>query len=150
MPAAVMAIALVAAGCGSSDEETATTPELTKVEFIERGDAICKKGNAQIEREVETYVKENEINRISPTEEDQNEVTAEVVVPGLQAQADQLSELGAPSAEEEEIDAIVDALETGIDELEDDPGALFRTEVSPLDEAKELAKKFGLEQCARE
>lgn len=146
---AILVIGLVMAGCGSSDDSTETSVELTKAQFIKRGDAICKKGNAQIEREVDVFVKKNEIDRISPTEGDQNQVTAVVVVPALQAQADELSELGAPTAQEEEIDAIIDALESGIDELEDDPGALFRSEVSPLDEAKGLAEEFGFKVCGK-
>jgi hypothetical protein len=144
--------ALTVAGCGDGDSTTGgdvSVSSLTKAEFIKQGDTICKKGNDQIEREVEVFVKENGINRVSPTDEDQNEVTAAVVVPAFRDQAEKLADLEAPSGLEDEVDAMIDALETGIDEVEDDPAALFRSEVSPMDEANELAIKLGFTECGK-
>ena len=54
--AGVMAIAIIAAGCGSSsDDSTDTTVVvLTKTEFIKQGDAICAKGGKASPRKPKT------------------------------------------------------------------------------------------------
>jgi hypothetical protein len=148
--AGVMAIAIVVAGCGSSDDTTETTAELTKVEFIKQGDAICKKGSDQIEEEVDTFAEENDVDTENPSKEDQEEVIAEVVTPSLQTQADELGQLGAPSGEEDEVAAIIEALEAGAEELENDPASLLTEGAGPLDEANQLATEFGFKECGEE
>jgi hypothetical protein len=148
--ASVMAIAIVAAGCGSGDDSTETTVELTKVEFIKQGDAICKKGSDRIEEEVNTFAAENDVDTDNPSKEDQEEVIAEVVAPSLQTQADELTQLGAPSGEEDEVAAIIEALEGGAEELEDAPASLLGEGAGPLDEANQLATEFGFQECGDE
>lgn len=150
MLAGLVAIAVIAAGCGSSDDGTdETSAELTKVEFIKAGDAICKKGSEQIEEEADAYAKENDVDTRNPSKDDQEEVIATVVVPSLQAQADELSELGAPSGEEDDVAAIITALETGAEEIADDPASLMEAGGGPLGKANELANEFGFEECGQ-
>src|SRR5204862_8152668 len=48
--AAPLILVLVAAGCGSSSKSTSTTPAISKAEFLKKGNAICKKGNDQINK----------------------------------------------------------------------------------------------------
>jgi hypothetical protein len=149
--AGVMAIAIVAAGCGSSSDSTDTTVTLTKVEFIKQGDAICKKGSEQIEDEANSFAKENNIDTNKPTKEEQEEVISGVLGPALQNQADEISALGAPDGEEEKTEAIVEALESGAEELEEDPASLLAENgTGPLDKANELANEFGFKQCGQE
>jgi hypothetical protein len=151
--AGVMAIAIVAAGCGSSSDSTTDTTVvvLTKTEFIKQGDAICAKGSEALSQEAEDFAKENNIDTEKPTKKQQEEVIETVVGPALQAQADELSELGAPDGEEDKTTAIVEALESGAEELEDNPGALLGSGgKSPLDKANELANEFGFKQCGQE
>jgi ABC-type glycerol-3-phosphate transport system substrate-binding protein len=150
--AGVMAIAIVAAGCGSSGDSTSdTTVVLTKTEFIEQGDAICKKGSESLSKEAEEFAEDNDIDTEKPSEEQQEEVIETVVGPALQTQADELSELGAPDGEEDKTTAIIDALEAGAEEMEDDPGALLDSSgEGPLDKANELANEFGFKQCGQE
>jgi hypothetical protein len=150
--AGVMAIAIVAAGCGSSSGgSTDTTVTLTKVEFVKQGDAICKKGSEQIEDEANAFAKENNIDINKPTKGEQEEVISGVLGPALQKQADEISALGAPDGEEEKTVAIVEALESGAEELEDNPASLLeRSGTGPLDKANALANKFGFKQCGQE
>jgi hypothetical protein len=148
--AGVMAIAIVAAGCGSSDDSTDTVV-LTKTEFIKQGDAICAKGSKALSQEAEDFADENDIDTNKPTKEQQEEVIAAVVGPALQTQADELSELSAPDGEEDKTSAIIEALESGAEELEDDPGVLLKSSgKGPLDEANELANEFGFKECGQE
>ena len=44
---AVLAISMLAAGCGSS-KKSSSPPAITKAEFLKKGNAICKAGNKQI------------------------------------------------------------------------------------------------------
>jgi hypothetical protein len=149
--AGVVAIAAVAAGCGSSSSDsTETTAALTKTEYIKQGDAICEKGSKQIEAEAEEFAEDNNVDTSKPTDKQQEEVIATVVAPSLQTQADELSELGAPDGEEGKTAAIVDALEAGAEELEDDPGLLLESEANPLGKASELATKYGFKACGLE
>jgi hypothetical protein len=148
----VVAIAVIAAGCGGgSDDSTETAVVLTKVEFIKQGDEICKKGNKQIEDEAEEFAEDNNVDTSNPSKKDQEEVIATVVAPALQTQADELAELDAPKGEEETTAAIIDALEAGAEELEDEPALLLESNAAgPLDKANELANKFGFKECGQE
>jgi hypothetical protein len=149
----IVVIAIVAAGCGSGgDGSTDTTVVvLTKTQYIKQGDAICKKGSESLSKEAEEFAEANNVDTEKPTKQQQEEVIETVVGPALQAQADELAELGAPAGEEARTAAIVDALETGATELEDNPGALLESNgKGPLDKANELANEFGFKQCGQE
>lgn len=149
--ATVVAFAAIAAGCGSSSDDSTEVVVLTKTEFIEQGDAICTKGSKQIEKEADEFVEDNDVNTENPSKEDQEEVITTVVGPALQTQADELSALGAPEGEEETVEAIIGALEDGAAELEDDPASLLEESGSgPLDEANKLASEFGFKECGQE
>jgi aspartate oxidase len=150
--AGVMAVAIVAAGCGSSsDDSTDTVVVLTKTEFIKQGDAICAKGGEALSEEAEDFADEHNVDTSKPTKKQKEEVIETVVGPALQTQADELSELGAPDGEEDKVAAVIEALESGAEELEDDPGVLLENSgKGPLDEAKELAGEFGFKDCGQE
>jgi hypothetical protein len=149
--AGILAIGLIAAGCGDSDDDSSdATASITKAELIKQGDAICQKGNEAIEAEADEFAKENDIDTSNPTEAQQEEVIADVVAPNVRAQAEDLAGLGAPSSDEAKIDAIVEAVEKGADELESDPGSLLDEGSDPLDEGTKLAKQYGFKTCGEE
>jgi len=145
-------VAAFAAGCGGGGDSTATDESvaLTKAEFIKQGDAICEQGNDQLEDEADEFAEDNDVDTSNPTEEQQEEVIVTVVGPALQSQADELSGLGAPEGEEDKVTAIVEALEAGAQELEDDPGSLLESGAEPLEEANKLATEFGFKTCGQE
>jgi hypothetical protein len=142
-----MVIALVAlVGCGSDDEGGEET--VTKVEFIEQGDRICEKAEKQAETEAEEFAEQNGFDLEKATDDELEEAVAEVLVPALDQQAEEIDALGAPEGDEEEVEAIVVALEDGTATVEDDPSVVF--EGSPLKEASQLAKDYGFEVCGEE
>ncbi|HEX7293515.1 MAG TPA: hypothetical protein VF259_03130 [Solirubrobacterales bacterium] len=144
-----VAIALVAlAGCGSDDGGEETQETLTKVEFIERGDEICSKAEERSEPEAEEFAEENGFDLEKATEGELEEAIAAVLVPALKQQTEEIDALGAPEGDEEQIDAIVVALENGTAEVEDDPGLVL--EGTPLKEASQLARDYGFEACGEE
>ena len=143
---ALVALAAIVAGCGSDDSETTET--LTKAEFIEQGDAICKKANEQSEAEAEEFAEENDFTLEKASDEQLEEAVAEVLVPSLNGQVEELDGLGAPEGDEERVEEIIVSLEGAADEIEDDPGAVFDGEV--LIEPSELAEDYGFEVCGQE
>lgn len=157
----VLAIALVA-GCGSSGDDTssagsetsesnASGSSLTKAEFIKQADAICEEGNKAVNAEAEEFAEENEIDIEKPTTAQQEEVVSDVVAPAIHEQAEKIDELGAPSGEEDEVAAIVAAVESGADEAEATPDVIVAGKgAGPFEEANELAGAYGLKVCGGE
>jgi maltose-binding protein MalE len=161
MLAGVVAVAIVAAGCGSSSDSTsgssesssadttATTAALSKAEFIKQGDAICTKGNKSIETEANEFAEENNVNTEKPTKAQKEEVITEVVAPDLLKQGEEIGELGAPSGDEAEVEAIVAAVEGGAEELEENPSLLIEGQ-NPLSKGSKLAGSYGFKVCGQE
>jgi len=145
--AALMLAALVA-GCGGGDDTTDETVTLTKTEFIKQGDAICKKGNDQSEKEAEEFAEENGFTLEKASKDQLEEAVAEVLVPNVNQQAQELDELGAPEGDEEQVEEIIVSLEGAAGEIEDEPSAVFEGKV--LKEPTELAKDYGFKVCGEE
>lgn len=149
LAALAVLVALVVAGCGSSDETTTDeTVTLTKAEFIKQGDAICQKGNDESEKEAEEFAEENDFDLEKASDEQLEEAVSEVLVANLRGQLDELEALGAPEGDEEQVEEIVDSLEGATEEIEDDPGVVFDGEV--LKEPGELAQDYGFKVCGAE
>ncbi|HEX5713101.1 MAG TPA: hypothetical protein VFX85_07290 [Solirubrobacterales bacterium] len=146
--AAVLALAAVGAGCGSSDDSTETVEEtvtLTKAEFIKQGDQICKQAEEDSESEAEEFAEENDFTLEKASEEQIEEAIDEVLVPALDRQAEEIQALGAPEGDEEQVEAIIVALEDASATVADDPSQAFEGE--PLKEATELAEDYGFKVC---
>lgn len=145
--AAVAAVALAAlvAGCGGGDETTDETVTLTKAEFIKQGDAICKESGDQSEKEAEEFAEENGFTLEKASTEQLEEAVAEVLVSTLRQQADEISALGAPEGDEEQVEEIITSLEGATDEIEDEPKLVFEEKV--FDEPNELAQDYGFKVC---
>lgn len=144
--AAAMALAAIAAGCGSSDDDsTEVTVSLTRAEFIERGDQICKQAEEDSEAEAEEFAEENDFTLENASEEQLEEAIDAVLVPALDRQVEEIEALGAPEGDEEKVEEIIVALEAASDEVAADPSRAFEGE--PLKEATELAQDYGFKVC---
>jgi reverse gyrase len=133
--AASLAICMLLAGCGGSD------PELSKAEFVKQADAICVAVKKRLSKELE-----NDANDLYVS-------TAEA----LQTEADEIGALGAPGADSDQIDAIVESArrvattieEGGLEESEErelDKKDLDQA-TSQMSKAERLARSYGLESC---
>jgi hypothetical protein len=139
-------LAALIAGCGGGGSDSTSGETLTKAEFIKQGDEICKKGNAALEGEANEFAEENGIDTQKPTEAQQEEVVEKVVGPAIHRQAEEIGDLGAPSGEEEQVEAIVEAVESGSEEMETDPKVLAEGK-NPLAKGGKLAQEFGFKVC---
>lgn len=138
------------AGCGGSDDEGGEET-LTKAEFIKQGDAICRQGNEEIEEGFDSFAKENGIAKNQePNKEQSREIVVTVIIPGVKQQGEEIRALGAPAGDEDQVAAILDSLDEGIEEAEADPESLFEEKTDPFGEANQRAKAYGLKVCGQE
>jgi hypothetical protein len=145
----VVAIMVIVAGCSSSSDTT--TASLTKGQFISRGNAICKKGNAKVESEFQAFAKKNGIEGSKePTKAQEVEVAETILTPNVKSQSEELRALGAPSGDEDEITAMLDSLDNGVEEAEADPEGLISGKSDPFKDASQKAQKYGLTACGQE
>lgn len=147
-----MAIALVAAGCGSSDDNSSeSTASLTKAEFIKEGNAICTKGNTKLNSEFEAFGEEHNLSENkTPSKAAREEASEEVLIPAITTQVEELRALGAPEGDEGEVDEILTGAEEAIEEGEEDPASLLGNEPGGFTEVNKLAREYGLTVCGEE
>jgi hypothetical protein len=147
-----MAIGLVAAGCGSSDDSSSdSAASLTKAEFIKEGNAICTKGNAEIESGYESFSKENDLSETkAPSEAVQEEAAEEILIPAITTQLEELRALGTPEGDEGEVDEILTGAEEAVEEGEEDPATLIGSDAGGFTEVNKQARAYGLTVCGEE
>ncbi len=146
---AVLAFAAFAAGCGGSDGGDDSTASITRSEFLARGNAICKKGNQEIDADFEAFAKENNLKQNQNlTDAQATEASNTILIPNVQDQVDKIGALGAPEGQEAEVDAILASAQKGIDELTADPTLIVQDGADPFAEANKLSKEYGLVACA--
>ncbi|HEX6116527.1 MAG TPA: hypothetical protein VFY99_05460 [Solirubrobacterales bacterium] len=160
--AVVLTTGLVAAGCGDDDDETTTSSTTTTTEgtsgatgatgaevseeraaLIEEADAICEQGDKEIDAEAqEVFGNSNQ----EPPASEQEAFVEDTVVPNIQDQLDQLSELDPPEEDAEEFQGIIDDAQAALDEVADDPSVIGSGD-DPFTEVNRRAQEFGLTAC---
>ena len=142
-----IAIALVAAGagagCGGDDDEEA----LSKAEFIEQGDAICKKAAAEGEKEADAMFADLGPNE-EPSDEQLTTFVEDVLKPNVEGQLNDLRDLTPPEEDEDTVNAVYEKVETGLAKLEDDPKTILSDE-DPLSDANQAAEDYGFKECSQ-
>jgi hypothetical protein len=151
--AALMAVALIAAGCGSSDDSTTdSTASLTKAEFLKQGNAVCAAGNKKLEAGFESFAKENNLKENKkPTDAQFEELAETVLVPGVQGQIDGLRALGTPEGDEGELDELLTSAEEVVEEVEEEPLLIAEENgEEPFATVNQEASAYGLTTCGEE
>ncbi len=150
--------ALLAAGCGDeassnggdSGEITVETSTLSKQEFIKSADAICTKATQEVQSIGEKYARERST---APNEAELKSQVSDFILTGLvptfEEQIDELSALGAPSGDEQQIKAMLKAQQKGLEDAKKDPTVFFRAPNKSLAKAAELGEAYGFAQCGR-
>ncbi|MCW2798280.1 hypothetical protein [Nocardioides sp.] len=145
LPALILALGIAVTGCGGgSDDKTSaadpTPSAISKADFTTQADAICTAGNKTIE-EATAALGDN------TSQADIAAFVTETMIPSVQGQHDAIAALGAPAGDEDKVAAILDALQSGIDALKTDPGAITTAAGSPFADANRLAADYGLTVC---
>ena len=129
--------AAVAIGCGGSDDDN-----LTKAEFLQQGNAICKKGNQEIDKAAnKTFEKGKEPSKAQITK-----FAEDTLIPSVEEQVSGLRDLNPPSADEDQVNKILDEADSALDETKDAP-AIFAANEDPFKKANQLANQYGLTEC---
>lgn len=137
----------VALGACGSDEET-----LTKAEWTEQADAICKKTNDETEEAGEDAF--GDLGEDEAPEPAELEEFVDEVVPLYRRQIADIRELNEPEDISDEVDEMLAAAEKGIDELDDADGdellEMFNSEDEddPFAKVTEIAEDLDMEDCA--
>lgn len=156
----VLAIAALAAllvvGCGSSSgdpEVTVQAGSLSKAEFTEKADAICKAARTEFLAKYELFLKDHNSEVISShtTKAEQEALTSEIiesiVTPNFEGLITKISELGAPKAYAPEASAFLEALQGKLEKVQEQPAALGTTSF-PFKGAEDAARRAGMYGCA--
>jgi hypothetical protein len=147
--AAVVAAAMLVAGCGGGDDSSSSS-SISKEEFIAKADAICKKSNEQMEAEIFKYLRQNRVKGSlrKPSVEDNEKFIVAVLIPNLEREIKELKALGVPSGDEEKIDAMISALEEGLETAKNEPETVAAGSSDIVfGIASRLAGEYGLETC---
>jgi hypothetical protein len=144
----------VIAGCGDDDDEepqalgsgaTGATGEAGSLDlagFVDAADGVCKDASdALAEEGLEQYPEG------PPTGEDAVAFSEDVVIPNLEQQHEGIAALPVPEGEEEAVDDLLSKLQSGIDELKQDPGSFVTSDA--LEPASQAAKDLGLKECGQ-
>lgn len=139
LPAAVLAVVLIVAGCG----DDSSTASISKAQFVKKANAVCKKGTKQLQVDYLAFVTKSQVT--NPTEDDYAKLVDVVFAPNLQQEADEIRALGAPSGDEDEVEEIAKALEEAVEAAEKEPELVLGTEV--FTKSSKLADEYGLKAC---
>jgi hypothetical protein len=146
--AALTGTMLLASGCGSSDESadnggvTVEAGSLSKAEFIKQVEAICRKDRKRFEAKLAQLSREK---RGKPSTE-AGVLVDRAVRPVYEREVDEISSLGAPKRDADDVAAILSTMQRTLEDAGDDPSR-FVTGVQFSAPAK-LAERYGLDGCA--
>ncbi len=129
------------AGCGGEDEEP-----LTKAEYIEQGDAICKKAQEEVEKEVEEMFGDLGATE-EPSEEQLTTLVEDVLKPNTEGQLSELRDLPPPEGDEDTLNGIYDGVDEALAKIEDDPKILLSGD-DPFEAPSEKAADYGFKVCS--
>jgi hypothetical protein len=140
--AAILSVGLVLAACGSSNNSTSTTAALTKPQFLKQGNAICKKGNQQINAASKTAFTSKK-----PSQAELNKFVNGTLIPAIQGQISGVKALAPPTGDEAKVKAIVDSAQAALDKGKKDPTLFTSNKGDPFAQANKLATAYGLTVC---
>ncbi len=131
-------------GCGDSDGGEASAP-LTKAQFLNQADQICRKRLKEKDEVVKAAVKEvADSGKQETSKQLQNEV-GESILSTYRHIASEIDALEPPSQDEDDVEEFVGMLEDGLDEADADPSGILRTDT--FGEAAEAGRDYGLKAC---
>jgi hypothetical protein len=138
---ATLSLGLVFAACGSSSDDSSPT----KAQFIKQADAICTKAHNGLDKAFNQAF----AGKPQPSQAELSKFATEELAPTVQGEIDDVGDLDRPSGDEDEIEAILDAAQSGVDKIKADPAVLSpQVKFDPLAENHRLAKAYGMKECS--
>jgi hypothetical protein len=149
--ALLAALALTACGGGSSSDGSASSysesgSAITKAALIKQGDEIC----ANTDKRQDEALKSFEKLQGKPTGNAATEKAIKVVaLPPIKVEINELAALGAPAADEAQIQAIITGFKKALSEVEGKPSLLMSSSEGPFEAPDKLAATYGFKECAK-
>lgn len=140
-----LALTVGVAGCGGDDDGgDLTTSSLNKAEYAKKVNDVCAKGAKAMLAAMLNYGKEN----IGKSQRETAINTIQAKVPSaLRSQEEEVRALGAPSGDEEKVEAYLASLDRAIEAVEDrEPADLFELQAT-LEPVNRSAAAYGLVDC---
>lgn len=130
---------------GTSDDDS--RPVVEKAQFLEKGDAICRKVPAAYKKLVQPLEKESLAKGTGKPPLAEVNLTA--AVPPLGVAIEEFEELDAPQGDEQEVEEIIEALKAAKKGVEEKPTTELSGPKSPFDDFQNLSRAYGFERCNR-
>jgi hypothetical protein len=141
LAACALAVGLIAAGCGSSnDNNTTTTSSITKAEFVTKANAICQQGNQAINQAGNSVFGKGQ----KPSQDQLNSFATDTIIPNVQKQLDDIKALGFP---DDQAAKIVNDAQSTLDKAKADPSVLTAQGQDPFADVNKEARAYGLTVC---
>lgn len=147
-----LVLALAAAGCGSSGEETTeeAVPRLSKGQLTQKMGVICQ---AHTDRQVVVREKWQKKEKLPPPEDaNRKQLERELVVVILPIVRDTIHDMGQlhpPQKQEATFEEFVEALEHGVAASEKNPSWVATGSFEPFSDARALSWKLGTALCGQ-
>jgi hypothetical protein len=154
------AIALAVAGCGGGDDSSSTTVSSTTAvgatgasggaplstdEFITQADAICTSSNDEVDAQAQQV-----FGGQQPTDAQLAQFINDTLIPSLEDEINGIDALTPPAGDEDQVQAIIDAVNTALDKVKANPQLVAASANNgPFAEADQLAKAYGLKVCGQ-
>jgi hypothetical protein len=132
----------------STDGKSAPGGKVSDSEFVKQANAICEAGKKQSLEEMSVYVKKHKGDSQKPDLEVLKGAIEAVIVPAIQAQAEEIRALGVSGGDEAKVDAFATALEEGVETAEEAEGSSTAPFAKSFKHSAELAHEYGLDGCA--
>jgi hypothetical protein len=149
---ALLAAVIVAAGCGSSSggdssSTQAAAPPPTKAVFLKKADGICAEADLAQTAAFKKFIAKHGGAKAGQSVE--KEFVLKVGLPMVQTEAEEVGALVAPKGDEQEVQKVVSAIETAVDEAEAEPERLLKgPSESPFTSVEKLARAYGFKACS--
>jgi hypothetical protein len=141
--AAAVAAALLVAGCGG---DSSSADSISKEEFIAKADVICKKGTERMQAAIGVVLKDQR-NLAKVSKADQEKIVKTVMVPSVSREVKELRALGVPDGDDERVDAMITALEEGVETAERNPEVVTKSSDAIFGIASRIGGEYGLAVC---
>jgi hypothetical protein len=127
----------------SEDEQSEGGSSSDSTAFVREANAICEGAAvAVLTFEPSQRVKEGKGKTFDEA------AIPGALVPGFEAVVAEVGDLEAPSEDEEQVEAFLEALEEDVEEVKDEEPATFEAAEALLEDSSALAREAGLTKCA--
>jgi hypothetical protein len=131
-------------GEAEEGKEGEEKPSPAKAAFIKEGDQVCSTVPQNYNQKLKALEKKNGGKKPST-----QETNLKAAVPPLYTAVEEFEALSAPSGEEAEVEAIIDALEAAAKGLEAKPESELSGPKSPFAEFQKLTGEYGFQVCSQ-